>query len=300
VKESYNVADCRRHGYSASKRILCRRRRAADYAVKDAGGVILGKTNVRSGGDWQSYNDIYGITKPLRPRPARPAALPADRRAGSQPAMTLSLGSDIGGSLRVPAFHCGVYGTSDFALVPSRGHTPRHFRRSRSIATWRDGRWARRGDLSCCSMSWRVRSAGSRQAYRLALPAARHKRPEGFSRIGGRYRSMMPTDAVCAEPSTSSRQSGQGRANVEPAVRYCLTSRTVAALYADADVVPRAFSRPKSMRRTERGGDAAAERPEPRLGAVARPGAQHRAWVLDDGARGAAGAMAQLSKVLTP
>src|SRR3974377_492079 len=31
--------------------------------VKEAGGVVLGKTNVPLGlGDWQSYNDIYGTT----------------------------------------------------------------------------------------------------------------------------------------------------------------------------------------------------------------------------------------------
>ena len=37
----------------------------------------------------------------------------------------LSLGSDIGGSLRVPGFHCGIYAHKPtFALLPSRGHTP--------------------------------------------------------------------------------------------------------------------------------------------------------------------------------
>jgi amidase len=37
----------------------------------------------------------------------------------------LSLGSDIGGSLRVPAFHCGVYAHKPtYGLVPTRGHTP--------------------------------------------------------------------------------------------------------------------------------------------------------------------------------
>ena len=78
--------------------------------VKDAGGVILGKTNVPLGlGDWQSYNDIYGTTN----NPFDLGRTPGGSSGGSSAALAagygpLSLGSDIGGSLRVPAFHCGA------------------------------------------------------------------------------------------------------------------------------------------------------------------------------------------------
>src|SRR5256885_4396523 len=98
--------------------------------VKEAGGVILGKTNVPVGlGDWQSYNDIYGTTN----NPYNLGRTPGGSSGGSAAALAagygpLSLGSDIGGSLRVPAFHCGVYAHKPtFALAPSRGHTPPPF-----------------------------------------------------------------------------------------------------------------------------------------------------------------------------
>ena len=95
--------------------------------VKDAGGVILGKTNVPLGlGDWQSYNEIYGTTN----NPFDLGRTPGGSSGGSSAALAagygpLSLGSDIGGSLRVPAFHCGVYAHKPtFDLVAMRGHTP--------------------------------------------------------------------------------------------------------------------------------------------------------------------------------
>ena len=55
---------CRRPGAFRRRRISCRpRTRCRSSRVKDAGGVILGKTNVPLGlGDWQSYNEIYGTT----------------------------------------------------------------------------------------------------------------------------------------------------------------------------------------------------------------------------------------------
>ena len=89
--------------------------------------MVLGKTNVPIGlGDWQSYNEIYGTTN----NPYDLRRTPGGSSGGSSAALAagygpLSLGSDIGGSLRVPAFHCGVYAHKPtFALAASRGHTP--------------------------------------------------------------------------------------------------------------------------------------------------------------------------------
>jgi amidase len=128
VKESFNMAGLpTTYGFSAQKDFIAKEDALSIVRVKDAGGVILGKTNVPVGlGDWQSYNDIYGATN----NPYDLGRTPGGSSGGSSAALAagygaLSLGSDIGGSLRVPAFHCGVYAHKPtFDLVPRRGHTP--------------------------------------------------------------------------------------------------------------------------------------------------------------------------------
>src|ERR1700704_735226 len=64
VKESYNVAGLpTTWGIPQQKDFVPGEDALSVTRVKDAGGVILGKTNVPLGlGDWQSYNEIYGVT----------------------------------------------------------------------------------------------------------------------------------------------------------------------------------------------------------------------------------------------
>src|ERR1700761_1047162 len=128
VKESYNVGGLpTTWGFPAQKDFVPPDDALSISRIKDAGGVILGKTNVPLGlGDWQSYNDIYGTTN----NPFALGRTPGGSSGGSSAALAagygpLSIGSDIGGSLRVPAFHCGVYAHKPtYGLVPNRGHTP--------------------------------------------------------------------------------------------------------------------------------------------------------------------------------
>src|ERR1700710_2692349 len=128
VKESYNVAGLpTTWGYPAQKDFRPPEDALAITRVKQAGGGILGKTNVPiSLGDWQSYNDIYGTTN----NPFDLGRTPGGSSGGSAAALAagygaLSLGADIGGSLRAPAFHCGVYAHKPTCgLGASRGHTP--------------------------------------------------------------------------------------------------------------------------------------------------------------------------------
>ncbi|MCD0419150.1 amidase [Rubrivivax sp. JA1024] len=128
VKESFNVAGLpTTWGFVDQKDFVAEHDALAIERVKAAGAVILGKTNVPVAlADWQSYNDIYGTTN----NPFDLSRTPGGSSGGSSAALAtgygaLSLGSDIGGSLRVPAFHCGVYAHKPtFALCPARGHTP--------------------------------------------------------------------------------------------------------------------------------------------------------------------------------
>jgi amidase len=95
--------------------------------LKGAGAIVLGKTNVPTSlADWQSVNPIYGRTH----NPLDPSRSPGGSSGGSAAALAagyvpLELGSDIGGSIRVPAAFCGVYGHKpSYGLLPTAGHTP--------------------------------------------------------------------------------------------------------------------------------------------------------------------------------
>jgi amidase len=128
IKESYNIAGLpTTWGIPAFKDFVAQEDALAVTRLKGAGAVILGKTNVPlSLADWQSYNDIYGATN----NPWDKARTPGGSSGGSSAALAagfgpLSLGSDIGGSLRVPAHFCGVCAHKPtHGIVPSRGHLP--------------------------------------------------------------------------------------------------------------------------------------------------------------------------------
>jgi amidase len=203
VKESYNVGGLpTTWGNPAQKDFVPPDDALSIARVKDAGGIILGKTNVPLAlGDWQSYNDIYGTTN----NPYDLGRTPGGSSGGSSAALAagygpLSLGSDIGGSLRVPAFHCGVYAHKPtFALVPSRGHTPPPlpplpFDRDLSVI----GPMARSArDLSLLlDVIAGPDPLEAGKAYQLALPPARHDAMKDFRVLLIDTDPVMPTSTV--------------------------------------------------------------------------------------------------------
>jgi len=202
VKESYNVAGLpTTWGFVPQKNFIAAEDALAVARAKAAGAVVIGKTNVPVGlADWQSYNDIYGITG----NPFDTGRTPGGSSGGSAAALAagygpLSLGSDIGGSLRSPAHFCGVYAHKPtYALVPSRGHTPPPFPPlplDRDMAVV--GPMARSaGDLA--DLLDAIAGPDPLEAgrgYRLALPAARHAKLKGFRILVLDNHPMMPVAA---------------------------------------------------------------------------------------------------------
>ena len=126
VKESFNVAGLpTTWGFERARDLRPPEDAVAVARLKAAGAVILGKTNVPVAlGDWQSVNPIYGRTS----HPLDPSRTPGGSSGGAAAALAagmvaLELGSDIGGSIRVPAHFCGVFGHKpSHGLLPTRGH----------------------------------------------------------------------------------------------------------------------------------------------------------------------------------
>jgi len=112
------------------------RRRRDQIATVDApavarlratGAVILGKTNLPPyTGDWQTENKLFGRSN----NPWDLERTPGGSTGGGAAAVAaglspLEIGSDIGGSIRLPAAFCGIYGhrPSD-SLLPRSGQFP--------------------------------------------------------------------------------------------------------------------------------------------------------------------------------
>ncbi|MDE2488670.1 MAG: amidase [Alphaproteobacteria bacterium] len=127
VKDTFDVA-----GMPASSGLEALRRRQAEDATavaraRGAGAVVWGKTNTPvMAGDWQTFNDLYGTTN----NPWDGARTCGGSSGGAAVALAtgvtaLEIGSDIGGSLRVPASFCGVFSHKPtWGIVPQHGHVP--------------------------------------------------------------------------------------------------------------------------------------------------------------------------------
>ena len=128
VKDEFLTAGVRTTAASAEFAQLVPTEDAVVVArLKRAGAIIVGKTNLPdSGQDWQSFNPIAGTAS----NPWDLTRTPGGSTGGGAAALAaglgfLEVGSDIGGSVRIPSHFCGIYGhkpTHD--LVPIFGHLP--------------------------------------------------------------------------------------------------------------------------------------------------------------------------------
>ena len=128
IKDAFEMARVRTTaGASSLSEHVPKTDAVAVSRLREAGAVFLGHTNVSEMlSDWQSYNDIFGTTN----NPWDSERTPGGSTGGGAAALAaglsyLCLGSDQGGSIRVPAHFCGVYGHKPtLNLIPLEGHIP--------------------------------------------------------------------------------------------------------------------------------------------------------------------------------
>ena len=93
--------------------------------IKTAGGIVFGKTNLpRWSGDIQAYNDIFGTTNNPWDLDCGPGGSSGGASAAVAAGLTpWEIGTDIGGSIRLPAHFAGVCGHKpSFGIVPQVGY----------------------------------------------------------------------------------------------------------------------------------------------------------------------------------
>jgi len=95
--------------------------------LESAGAIVVGKTNVPVMlGDWQSDNPVYGATS----NPWDLSRTAGGSTGGGAAAVAagmgaLTLGTDLSGSIRIPAHFCGVYGHKpSLGIVSAEGLQP--------------------------------------------------------------------------------------------------------------------------------------------------------------------------------
>jgi amidase len=155
--------------------------------LRAAGAVLLGKTNVPPMlADWQSANPLYGRAN----NPWDLGRTPGGSSGGSAAAIAaglsaLEVGSDIGGSIRVPAAFCGIYGhRPSETLLPKSGQFPMPPMPNSAVVMGVQGPLARGAeDLELALSILAGPDVGEDVAWRVVLPPARGTRLTDF-RVG--------------------------------------------------------------------------------------------------------------------
>jgi amidase len=152
--------------------------------TRAAGAVLLGKTNVPPMlADWQSANPIFGRTN----NPWDLTRTPGGSSGGSAAAIAaglsaLEVGSDIGGSIRVPAVFCGTYGhRPSETLLPRSGQFPMPPMPNAAMVMGVQGPITRSAeDLELALSVLAGPDVGEDVAWKVSLPPARRERLGDF------------------------------------------------------------------------------------------------------------------------
>ena len=185
LKESINVRGLRTTaGMTQWKDFRSEHDAPVTTRVKGAGAIVMAKTNVpQMLSDWQSVNPIYGRTN----NPWDLGRTPGGSTGGGAAALAAGLtpvefGSDIGGSIRVPAAFCGIYGhrPSETAM-PRSGSFPIPPMPNAAVVMGVQGPMARSAeDLELALDVAAGPETGEDVAWKIAIPPARRERLAGF------------------------------------------------------------------------------------------------------------------------
>ncbi|MFO7566854.1 MAG: amidase [Enhygromyxa sp.] len=128
IKESFAVTGLPNTSGLVRRRDVVASEDATTVArLRRAGAICIGLTNVSELCMWmESNNRVYGRSNnPYDPRCIVGGSSGGEGAAVGAGASPFGLGADIGGSIRMPAFFCGVFGhKSTGGLVPGTGMHP--------------------------------------------------------------------------------------------------------------------------------------------------------------------------------
>ena len=129
IKDSFNVAELHTTwGNPAFKDFVADSDATVVRRLRQAGAIIVGKTNVAFmlADFGQTANRLYGVTNNPWDTTRTPGGSSGGAAAALSAGMTfLEFGSDLVGSIRIPASLCGVYGLKPSAgIVPLTGFQP--------------------------------------------------------------------------------------------------------------------------------------------------------------------------------
>ncbi|OJY44140.1 amidase family protein [Pseudonocardia sp. 73-21] len=130
IKDCVDVAGYpTRHGSAATSTEPARRDDELVKRLRAAGAVVVGKTRMPELAVWGFTQSALGVTR----NPLDPALDPGGSSGGSAAAVAagmaaLALGTDGGGSIRIPAAYCGIVGLKPgTGVVPLPGGAEEHW-----------------------------------------------------------------------------------------------------------------------------------------------------------------------------
>jgi len=220
IKDSFNVAGLHTTwGNTAFSDYIAPQDATVVRRLQRAGAIVIGKTNVHFMlSDYgQTANEIYGVTS----NPWDLDRTPGGSTGGGAAAVAAGLsyleyGSDLVGSIRIPASFCGIYGLKPSAeIVPLTGFQPpgpsaeaSRFRYQSSVGPL--GRSA--ADLRTALIATAGPEAPDSAGYSWRLAEPRHRRTADF-RIGvvlDHQRAPVASDvlAVLSDAVDTLKQAG--------------------------------------------------------------------------------------------